>query len=123
MSTHIQGDIVNGFYDMALLSWNNAMNPPLPLIAEPPAVQTNFNFGQDHEQIASKDTEVLKDSSRKPLEQHHDATKTRGEPRAKDEFSHFQMLTFELRLDRKRRRLGRREADRACLRYRQCSRS
>ncbi|KAJ3016279.1 hypothetical protein HKX48_004126 [Thoreauomyces humboldtii] len=37
MLTHLEGPIVDSFYDMCLLSWANAMTPPLPLINRPAA--------------------------------------------------------------------------------------
>ncbi|KMU85669.1 hypothetical protein CIHG_03709 [Coccidioides immitis H538.4] len=36
-SNNIQGPIVDSFYDMALISWSVALNPPLPLIDTPAA--------------------------------------------------------------------------------------
>src|SRR4051794_24335867 len=35
MMTHIEGPIVQGFYDAALLSWSLRMDPLLPLISSP----------------------------------------------------------------------------------------
>lgn len=32
MMTHIEGPIVDSFYDMCLLSWGEAFQPPLPLL-------------------------------------------------------------------------------------------
>ncbi|GJJ09337.1 hypothetical protein Clacol_003559 [Clathrus columnatus] len=32
MMTHIEGPIVDSFYDMALISWGEVLNPPLPLL-------------------------------------------------------------------------------------------
>ena len=32
MMTHIEGPIVDAFYDMSLLSWAEALQPPLPLL-------------------------------------------------------------------------------------------
>ncbi|PLW22408.1 hypothetical protein PCANC_25529, partial [Puccinia coronata f. sp. avenae] len=34
MMIHLEGPIVDSFYDMFLISWNNRLNPPLPLLAE-----------------------------------------------------------------------------------------
>lgn len=55
MMTQIEGDIVQGFYDMALLSWNNALTPPLSCIVSPPPPQTHFDFGLDHPHIFEED--------------------------------------------------------------------
>ena len=35
MNIHIEGAIVDSFYDMALLSWGEKMDPPLPLLVNP----------------------------------------------------------------------------------------
>ncbi|KAJ5118207.1 hypothetical protein N7448_009921 [Penicillium atrosanguineum] len=35
MMSHIEGPIVDGFYDAALLSWGKPLNPPLPLLDTP----------------------------------------------------------------------------------------
>lgn len=32
MMTHLEGPIVDSFYDMALFSWGERLNPPLPLL-------------------------------------------------------------------------------------------
>ena len=32
MMTHMEGPIVDSFYDMCLLSWGEAFKPPLPLL-------------------------------------------------------------------------------------------
>lgn len=35
MNIHLEGPIVQSFYDMALISWGEKMNPPLPLLVNP----------------------------------------------------------------------------------------
>ena len=40
MMTHVEGPIVDAFYDMALLSWAEAMNPPLSLLHGPVAEES-----------------------------------------------------------------------------------
>ena len=35
MNLHLEGPIVDAFYDMALLSWAETMDPPLPLLVNP----------------------------------------------------------------------------------------
>lgn len=37
MNLHLEGPVVDAFYDMALLSWSEAMDPPLPLLDNPAA--------------------------------------------------------------------------------------
>jgi hypothetical protein len=39
MLSHIEGPIVDGFYDAALLSWGKPLDPPLPLLGRPAATQ------------------------------------------------------------------------------------
>jgi hypothetical protein len=39
MLSHIEGPIVDGFYDAALLSWGKPLDPPLPLLGTPAATQ------------------------------------------------------------------------------------
>lgn len=71
MMTHIEGPIVEAFYDMALLSWNEQMNPPLPLLAEPPVPRKTYDFGTDHSHIKEKDIEGERDSACSLLQDHH----------------------------------------------------
>jgi len=40
MMTHIEGPIVDAFYDMSLLSWANVLEPALPLLSEDPVKET-----------------------------------------------------------------------------------
>ncbi|KAK5462349.1 hypothetical protein LTR20_006299 [Exophiala xenobiotica] len=44
MMTHWEGPIVDSFYDMALISWHNALKPPLPLLNRPAAGQPMPTF-------------------------------------------------------------------------------
>jgi hypothetical protein len=37
MMSHLEGPIVDSFYDMSLASWHNALNPPLPTHNTPAA--------------------------------------------------------------------------------------
>lgn len=39
MMTQLEGPIVDSFYDMALISWHNALKPPLPLLKGPRAAE------------------------------------------------------------------------------------
>lgn len=42
MMVHLEGPIVDSFYDMALVSWHNELKPPLPLLNHPiPSTQTH----------------------------------------------------------------------------------
>lgn len=60
MMTQIEGQIVQGFYDLCLITWHHAMNPPLPLLSNPPKERDTFDFGSDHAQIANQDLEASK---------------------------------------------------------------
>jgi hypothetical protein len=42
-------------YDMALLSWHLAFNPPLPLASQPAPERNQFQIGQAHPHIKVKD--------------------------------------------------------------------
>ncbi len=44
MMTQWEGPIVDSFYDMALISWHNALKPPLPLLNRPAAGQPMPTF-------------------------------------------------------------------------------
>jgi len=60
MMTHVEGPIVEAFYDMCLLSWANALNPPLPLLSAVPTPPSHYKFEDDHSHIASKDLDGAK---------------------------------------------------------------
>lgn len=51
MMVQLEGSIVESIYDMALLSWSNAMNPPLPLLSKPPTYPDIYKFQQDNEDL------------------------------------------------------------------------
>lgn len=68
MMVHVEGPIVESFYDMCLLSWANALSPPLPLLANPPPPATDFKFEDDHSHIASKDLDSHKVDAAKTLQ-------------------------------------------------------
>ncbi|KAG8941185.1 hypothetical protein FRC00_012487, partial [Tulasnella sp. 408] len=62
MMIHLEGPIVDSFYDTALLSWDRALNPTLPLIKGPRAADRDpqkdpYKFGHDNALIACKDPE------------------------------------------------------------------
>ncbi|GAA5874162.1 hypothetical protein JCM1840_000371 [Sporobolomyces johnsonii] len=84
--SHIEGPIVEAFYDMALLSWNEALNPTLPLLNSPPPPQREYRFGNDHEHIKSKDIEGAQQSSRRLLKkQHEHATAEEAQAEGQDQ--------------------------------------
>ena len=59
--THVEGPIVQSFYDMSLLSWGIAQNPVLPLVSQPMTAfaTSSYNFGLDNAYIACKNIEGL----------------------------------------------------------------
>ncbi|EMD40285.1 hypothetical protein CERSUDRAFT_90999 [Gelatoporia subvermispora B] len=48
MMMHLEGPVVDGLYDMALISWAKAMHPPLPLLGKPHEVEDGYKFGVDN---------------------------------------------------------------------------
>uniref|UniRef100_A0A8H8CGC6 PLD phosphodiesterase domain-containing protein n=1 Tax=Psilocybe cubensis TaxID=181762 RepID=A0A8H8CGC6_PSICU len=70
MMSHIEGPIVEAFYDMALMSWSTVMKPPLPLLTIPPVKPNVYKFRNDHPHVAAKDTEVAKLNARDTLRTH-----------------------------------------------------
>ncbi|KAI9461909.1 hypothetical protein BJY52DRAFT_1257542 [Lactarius psammicola] len=51
MMIQLEGPVVESFYDMALMSWANAMNPPLPLLTKRPVNPDIYMFKQDNEDM------------------------------------------------------------------------
>lgn len=60
MMTHIEGPIVDSFYDMALLSWSAALEPPFPLLSHAPSGNERLN--QYSEGSLASETEILNHS-------------------------------------------------------------
>lgn len=56
MMTHVEGPIVDSFYDMSLISWNNALKPPLPSYNRPVVNGGCPSFEQQsHAQLLNED--------------------------------------------------------------------
>jgi len=51
MMVQLEGPVIDGIYDMALLSWSNAMNPPLPLLTKSPEYSVVYRFQQDNDDL------------------------------------------------------------------------
>jgi hypothetical protein len=51
MMVQLEGPVVDGIYDMALISWSNAMKPPLTLLAKVPIYPVVYKFQQDNEDL------------------------------------------------------------------------
>ena len=55
MMTHLEGPIVDSFYDMSLCSWHNELKPPLPSYNSPAAMGGLPSFKEkSHEQMFSR---------------------------------------------------------------------
>jgi phosphatidylserine/phosphatidylglycerophosphate/cardiolipin synthase-like enzyme len=64
---------------MALISWNNAMTPPLPLLAKPPQPEQTV-FGTDHKHIANLDLDASRDTAVQSLkDQQFPASRAQGQ--------------------------------------------
>ena len=61
MNLHLEGPIVQSFYDMALLSWAEKMTPPLPLLVNP-NMETQLTGGDCFEQAQARKAELDKTS-------------------------------------------------------------
>ncbi|CZS88896.1 related to IQ calmodulin-binding motif protein [Rhynchosporium graminicola] len=48
MMTHLEGPIVDSLYDMALISWNNKLDPPLPCANSPAAIGGVSSFNTEN---------------------------------------------------------------------------
>jgi len=51
MMVQLEGPVVDSIYDMALISWSNAMKPPLPLLDKVPIYPVVYKFQQDNEDL------------------------------------------------------------------------
>ena len=51
MMVQLEGPVVDSIYDMALITWSNAMKPPLPLIVTVPIYPVVYKFKQDNEDL------------------------------------------------------------------------
>jgi phosphatidylserine/phosphatidylglycerophosphate/cardiolipin synthase-like enzyme len=51
MMVQLEGPVVDSIYDMALISWSNAMKPPLSLLDKVPVYPAVYKFQQDNEDL------------------------------------------------------------------------
>lgn len=51
MCVHLEGPIVQSFYDVALFSWANKFEPPMPLLSSPPPPTTDYKFGDENDHL------------------------------------------------------------------------
>lgn len=64
MMTHVEGPIVDSFYDMSLCSWNKRLEPPLPSYNSPNTSTWKSNFQQPSNNEAPKNNGVLLNDGR-----------------------------------------------------------
>jgi hypothetical protein len=83
--THLEGPIVESFYDVALLSWFEAMNPPLPLLANP-SLRRPISSVDTMWAEAEKRHEEMKATAESAIPNHPDA-KTAAEGKPDTDFS------------------------------------
>lgn len=63
MNVHLEGPVVQAFYDMALLSWGEAMDPPLPLILNPELSQERAGDEDCFEEAKRMKEELIRKSA------------------------------------------------------------
>ena len=51
MCLHLEGQVVESFYDVALFSWANKLDPPLPLLKRTPTHRDDYKFGEENEHL------------------------------------------------------------------------
>ncbi|EJD48647.1 hypothetical protein AURDEDRAFT_136013 [Auricularia subglabra TFB-10046 SS5] len=71
MMMHLEGPIVEGFYDMSLWCWSNAMKPMLPLVTQPATHTGHFSFGPDNPYLKDIDLEEAAVVARQDLKRQH----------------------------------------------------
>jgi hypothetical protein len=70
-TVHLEGDIVDSFYDAFLISFSKPMTPPLPLLSQPPPARQH-HFGQDNANLQHIDVAGRAKDARDALGQQHD---------------------------------------------------
>ncbi|VDC06870.1 unnamed protein product [Peniophora sp. CBMAI 1063] len=71
MMVHLEGPIVDSFYDMALLSWSNAMNPPLPLLGHETVYPEEYKFNHENGHLKYINQEATSKATREYLKKQH----------------------------------------------------
>ncbi|KAH9967378.1 hypothetical protein BC827DRAFT_587889 [Russula dissimulans] len=73
MMVQLEGPIVDSIYDVALLSWSNAMDPPLPLLSKLPWAMRHhvYKFCKDNESLKYIDQEAMSRATRAYLKEQH----------------------------------------------------
>ncbi|KAL5511953.1 hypothetical protein ACEPAH_5172 [Sanghuangporus vaninii] len=84
MCLHLEGPIVDSFYDVALFSWFNKLEPPLPLLSKVPA-RGWYNFGDANKSLQYIDTEFASIAARSLLGKQHEREVQRVKDAEKNE--------------------------------------
>ncbi|KAI0685630.1 hypothetical protein BC835DRAFT_1383153 [Cytidiella melzeri] len=83
MNLHLEGPIVDAFYDMALLSWAEPMEPPLPLLVNP-GLRTKFNKNGDCFEEAKARKQIMVDTASSAIPTHPETEALEGGKPATD---------------------------------------
>ena len=67
MMTHLEGPIVDSFYDLALNSWHNALDQPLPMSNSPASSAKPPSFEVASHNTMFENDGMLRDSTGQPL--------------------------------------------------------
>ncbi|KAI9507309.1 hypothetical protein F5148DRAFT_1299783, partial [Russula earlei] len=78
MMVQLEGPVVDSIYDMALLSWSNAMKPPLPLHAISPIYPHVYKFHEDNESLRYINEETMARATRAHLKERHIINEAQG---------------------------------------------
>ena len=67
MMTHLEGPIVDSFYDLALNSWHNTLNPPLPMSNSPASAAKPPTFEAASHNSLFEENGLLRDATGQAL--------------------------------------------------------
>ncbi|KAL5533428.1 hypothetical protein ACEPAF_5204 [Sanghuangporus sanghuang] len=84
MCLHLEGPIVDSFYDVALFSWFNKLEPPFPLLSKVPA-RGWYNFGDANKSLQYIDTEFASIAARSLLGKQYEREVQRVKDAGKNE--------------------------------------
>lgn len=68
LNIHLEGPVVDSFYDMALMSWAEKMDPPLPLLVNP-SLRASTTNGDCFEQARAR-KEAMDNTSNEAIPAH-----------------------------------------------------
>ncbi|CAG7917080.1 unnamed protein product [Penicillium olsonii] len=82
MLSHIEGPIVDSFYDAALLSWGKPLEPPFPLLNSPAKDAPISSYGAEQNGASENGTDALPELTTKSphydQDLHHEARRVNG---------------------------------------------